>query len=171
MDRWLSSYPIHGYKRTLCIFCPVGQRESSTKGVIPYSFHPDGPEHMLHGPHRTPQVRSSSQDSRLAPGKPSLFKWLPAGSVPTVYFAVHPSAASVFVRLFMYASKHSWIHLEVCEVTNECGAVECEEPYLLFSAYKDFYSLHIALRAAETEALQGHRDAQLFIVPFNKTWI
>lgn len=49
------------------------------------------------------------------------------------------------------------------------NAVECEESYLLSSAYKDFYFLHIALCAAETEALQGHRDAQLFIVPFNKT--
>lgn len=54
----------------------------------------------------------------------------------------------------------------------ECvSPVECEEPYLWFSAYQDFYFLHIALCAAKTEALQGHRDAQLFIVRFNKTWI
>lgn len=51
------------------------------------------------------------------------------------------------------------------------SAVECEESYLWFSAYQDFYFLHIALCAAETEALWGHRDAQLFIIPFNKTWI
>ncbi len=54
------------------------------------------------------------------------------------------------------------------QISVRVSPVEREESYLWFSAYQDVYFLHIALCAAKTEALQGHRDTQLFIVPFNK---
>lgn len=89
-------------------------------------------------------------------------------------FAVHPSAVGIHMRLFSYGQVNTpeFIYECVCvRLQMSVSPAECEESYLWFSAYQDFYFLHIALCAAKTEALQGHRDAQLFIVPFNKAWI
>lgn len=96
----------------------------------------------------------------------------------------HPSICCQHLHVvdFIWWCVHMWVNTPdfiykcVCAKLQMCVRVytsplECEQSYLWFSVYQDLYFLHIALCAAKTEALQGHRDASLFITPFNKTWI